>query len=126
MAEQKENKISVTDDQIGREVAICLFNSKIDIPERYAAAGAIARHMVNADGQSLPLSTDDLAEFIQWKVRAEVAESALEKLRDYLETRLRNLDVGSFVTGHYEACGEIMDRVGFKVVPAQPLRVIKV
>lgn len=126
MAEQKENKLSVSDDQIGREVADCLFSAKLSMPLRYAAAGALARSLVNADGQSLPITSDDLAELILWKGRAEAAEQSLESLRSYLETRLRNLEGGGFVTGHYESCGEIMDRVGFELVPAHPLKLTKV
>lgn len=62
---------------------------------------------------------------VVWRERAIAAELALENLRSYLEQRLRDLDSGRHVTGHNESCQEIMDRVGFKFVPAQSLTVVK-
>jgi len=55
----------------------------------------------------------------------DAAEQALENLQSYLQRRLRDLDAGRQVTGHQEACQEIMDLVGLKIVPAQPLTVVK-
>jgi len=65
-----------------------------------------------------------IGEAMEWKARADTAELSLEKLRSYLERRLRDLDAGFPVSGHQEACQEIIDRVGFKIFPAQPLTVI--
>jgi len=61
----------------------------------------------------------------EWRKRADESEQALENLRSYLQRRLRDLDEGRPVTGHNEACQEIMDLVGFKIIPAQPLTVVK-
>lgn len=62
---------------------------------------------------------------VAWRERAIAAELSLENLRSYLERRLRDLDSGRLVSGHNESCQEIMDRVGFKFVPAQSLTVVK-
>lgn len=62
---------------------------------------------------------------IELRRRMDAAEQALENLQSYLQRRLRDLDAGRQVTGHQEACQEIMDLVGLKIVPAQPLTVVK-
>lgn len=125
MQEQKENTQSANDNQIGRELASHLFNSRIPLEDRYTIAGAKARALLQTDSPSHVLASIYLEEAMQWKARADTAEMALEKLRSYLERRLRDLDAGFPVSGHQEACQQIVDLSGYKIIPAQPLTVVQ-
>ena len=46
-------------------------------------------------------------------------------MRQYLECRLRDLEHGMSVSDHHFSCEEIAERVGFEIIPAQPLRVVR-
>ncbi len=124
MQEQKENTQSANDNEIGRELASHLFNSLIPLEDRYSIAGAKARALLQHDNPSHVLASIYLEDAMQWKARADTAEMTIEKLRSYLQRRLRDLDAGFPVTGHQEACQQIMDLAGFKILPAQPLTVV--
>ena len=60
-----------------------------------------------------------------WQTRAEKAEAALERVRDLIEDQLRISGVGEYNRGYDDAFESAASAAGFRIVPAQPLTVVR-
>ena len=125
--EETQNTSVLTDEDLGRQLAIELVDASVSLNERYEAAGRLARRLLMEQGlERGDLIFPYLFDAAENKVRVEKAEAELENVRSHIEAHLRLPITSPEEQGWANALRMIADAAGFEIipyVPAQPLRV---
>lgn len=126
MLEQDENIIPLSDEDLGRKLAIELVDTSVPLNERYEAVGRMAREMLKDEFSPQDLTSAYLFGVHEWKARAEKAEIALENVRERIEAQLNLPIISQEEIAFSAALRMIANAADFEIipyVPAQPLRV---
>lgn len=125
--EENQNTVILTDEELGRQLAIELIDASVPLNERYESAGRLARRLLMQEGlEHGDLTTSYLFGAAEGKARADRAEADLENVRSHIETHLRLPITSPEEQGWANALCMIAGAAGFDIipyVPAQPLRV---
>lgn len=125
--EETQNTSVLTDEELGRQLAIELVDASVSLNERYEAAGRLARRLLMQEGLDHgDLTTSYLFGAAEGRARADRAEAELENVRSHIEVHLRLPITSPEEQGWANAMRMIADAAGFEIipyVPAQPLRV---